>query len=68
MVNRPEYIPRNPTVENLPNVFDIRFPEVHDTDVAKLLYHCIYFLFGLMHGKAQYVNDRPSLNFSSAVS
>jgi autophagy-related protein 101 len=28
VVNRPEYIPRNPTAENLPNVFDIRFPEV----------------------------------------
>lgn len=29
VVNRPEYIPRNPTSENLPNVFDVRFPEVY---------------------------------------
>ena len=29
VVNRPEYMPRNPTSENLPNVFDIRFPEVY---------------------------------------
>lgn len=29
VVNRPEYIPRNPTAENLPNVFDIRFPKVY---------------------------------------
>ena len=28
VVNRPEYIPRNPTFENLPNVFDVRFSQV----------------------------------------
>ena len=30
VVNRPEYIPRNPTFDNLPNVFDVRFPEVYN--------------------------------------
>jgi len=28
VVNRPEYVPRNPTFDNLPNIFDVRFSSV----------------------------------------
>jgi len=28
VVNRPEYVPRNPAFDNLPNIFDVRFSSV----------------------------------------
>ena len=52
VVNRPEYVPRNPTAENLPNVFDVRFPTVqpylHRVSLQLELVACVVLIYHIL--------------------